>query len=103
MLVAGPTAQRTGSITSDFRWAPKQGNPPATPAKGLGRANTRSRPHRGKLTMGRFDNRETQKMTRRKQQRKKKARLARRADAARAERTKKKPASKKRGASASAS
>lgn len=55
-----------------------------------------------KLTMGKFDSRETQKMTRRKQQRKKKARLARKAEAVRAERSKKKP-SKKRGSSASSS
>lgn len=45
--------------------------------------------------MGKFDRRNTQKMTRRKAQVKKKARLARKADAARAERSKKKPSKKR--------
>lgn len=45
--------------------------------------------------MGKFDRRQSQKMTRRKGQRKKKARLSRKADATRAERGKKKPSKKR--------
>lgn len=45
--------------------------------------------------MGKFDSRNSQKMTRRKAQSKKKARLAARATAVRAERGKKKPSKKK--------
>jgi hypothetical protein len=52
--------------------------------------------------MGKFDSRNSQKMSRRKGQAKKKARLQRRAEAARASRTQKKPAGKKKSAASSA-
>ena len=50
--------------------------------------------------MGKFDSRNSQKMSRRKGQAKKKARLKRRAEAVRATRTHKKPAGKKKSAAA---
>jgi hypothetical protein len=52
--------------------------------------------------MGKFDSRNSQKMSRRKGQAKKKARLQRRAEAVRATRTQKKPAGKKRSTASSA-
>jgi hypothetical protein len=49
------------------------------------------------FTMGRFDSRNSEKMTRRKGQQKKKERLARRAEAARASRKATKPSKKSKG------
>jgi len=53
--------------------------------------------------MGKFDSRNSQKMSRRKGQVKKKARLKRNAEAARASRVQKKPAGKKKASTAAAS
>jgi hypothetical protein len=49
------------------------------------------------FTMGRFDSRNSEKMTRRKGQQKKKERLARRAEATRASRKATKPSKKSKG------
>jgi hypothetical protein len=52
--------------------------------------------------MGKFDSRNSQKMSRRKSQAKKKARLKRRAETAHASRVQKKPVGKKKAASSAA-